>query len=681
LQGFGFSNQQFFDGRLVNALSRLRQWRPLGGRLEESPWDGDTPSWLASLGVHLAVLACLALIGVVGPRATESMTLLTGPEMPEDLMAMSQEFSYSSEPQEGIGAAGAGNPDALSSAAPALSLTPTLPSQPIDLPSAEQPLANERIEMQEEIRVATGPRFAENLAIKGAAGVGVAGATGAIDRITQEILLSLEERKTLVVWLFDQSASLAHQRAEINKRFDRIYEEIGVIEASGNPAFKKHDDKPLLTSVVAFGQKVSFLTSKPTDDLEEIKAAVEGIKTDESGEERTFAAVRETVERYRQFRTQGRNLRLVIFTDEAGDDDESELDRAVAACRRYDVPVYVVGVPAPFGRRDVLVKYVDPDPKFDQTPQWLPVRQGPESLQPELVKIGSEESDAPIDSGFGPYSLTRLCVASNGIFFAVRPDREPGRPTRRRDVEPYSAFLRYSFEPDIMRAYQPDYISVKEYTRLLTENKARTALVQAARASWVTPMERPQLVFPKVNDADLANRLSQAQRTAAILEPKINQLYEILKQGEKDRARLTKARWQAGYDLSMGRVLAVLVRTESYNAMLAKAKQGMKFTDAKNDTWRLVPAGEISVGSRLEKLAESAKTYLERVASEHPKTPWALLAENELKEPFGWSWQESYTGVNAPRQVAAGNNNRPRPPQNDKAKMLPRPEKRPAPKL
>ena len=37
-----------------------------------------------------------------------------------------------------------------------------------------------------------------------------------------------------------------------------------------------------------------------------------------------------------------------------------------------------------------------------------------------------------------------------------------------------------------------------------------------------------------------------------MLEPKIAQIYEMLKQGEKDRPRLTRPRWQAGYDLSMG---------------------------------------------------------------------------------------------------------------------------------
>ncbi len=142
---------------------------------------------------------------------------------------------------------------------------------------------------------------------------------------------------------------------------------------------------------------------------------------------------------------------------------------------------------------------------------------------------------------------------------------------------------------------------------------------------------------------------------------------------------MTIPRWQAGYDLSMGRVLATKVRTESYNAMLAKAKQGMRFASAKNDTWQLVPDDEISVGSVLEKQAAQAKQYLERVVHEHPGTPWAVLAQNELKQPLGWKWREIYTGVNEPRQVA--NNGNPRPPKDDKARMLPPPQRRPPPKL
>ncbi len=385
--------------------------------------------------MHLGILVALTLVVIARPEQQRFITMLAHTAEPEELISTSNEFTYSDTPQEKIGASEHGQADANFALAPSLSIEPT----PAELALDEPPDPTELVRMREEIQLATGPNFAENLTIKGAAGVGAVGTGGAIDRLTQEIVLSLEERPTLVVWLFDQSGSLERQRKEIIKRFDRIYDELGVIEASDNPAFKKHEDKPLLSSVVCFGQNVTFLTPKPTDDVGEIKAAVASIKTDPSGTEHTFQAVAQTIERYRTFRSQEprRNVMLIVLTDEVGD-DETELDRTVTIARRLEIPVYCVGVPAPFGRRDANIKYVDPDPKYDQSPQWVPVRQGPESFLPELVKIGDETDDA-IDSGFGPYSLTRLCYETGGIFFAVHPNRNERRKVSRRETAVLSA--------------------------------------------------------------------------------------------------------------------------------------------------------------------------------------------------------------------------------------------------
>jgi hypothetical protein len=233
-----------------------------------------------------------------------------------------------------------------------------------------------------------------------------------------------------------------------------------------------------------------------------------------------------------------------------------------------------------------------------------------------------------------------------------------------------------------MRKYRPDYLSDAELQKMLAANKAQQALVQAAaQPNWVQPLSGPALHFPKRDDADLARRLTEAQKMAAKLEPQIGQLYGVLKTGEPDRPKIDSPRWQAGYDLAMGRVLAAKVRTEAYNAMLAKAKS-MKFKDPKNDTWDLQPSQTIEVGSTLEKEAKKAKEYhLDRVLKEHPGTPWALLAQKELETPLGWTWKEHYTGVNAPRPPPPGNGQAP-PPANDKANALKKPPpKRPPPPL
>ena len=209
------------------------------------------------------------------------------------------------------------------------------------------------------------------------------------------------------------------------------------------------------------------------------------------------------------------------------------------------------------------------------------------------------------------------------------------------------------------------------------------ALVQAAQQSWVTSLEPPNLNFPKFDEAEFVNAVTLAQRAAATLEPKINRLYEILKVGEADRELEISPRWQAGYDLAYGHTLAVKVRAESYNAMLAMAKTNLRFENEKNNTWRLVPAADVTTGSQAESLAGKAKLYLARVVEKHPGTPWALLAKKELASPIGWKWQESFTPPpQPPPEMQANNNNVVRPPQAEQAQMLPPPKpKRPAPKL
>ena len=666
-------------------MQRLRQWWQMQTGHEETPFDGDFPAWVVSLGFHLLVLVAISMLTRFVPSIPPALTITTSDEQP-DTPDLPQEFHFQNEVTEEIGANSEAGFEAAFAMAPEMSdfsevaaLAPT----DIIMPEATQ------VETTEIVEASVGPHVSANQAVKGVAGYGTTGASGAIDRITHEILTSLGERKTLVVWLFDQSGSLQQRRKEIVDRFDRIYEQLGVIEASGNEAFAKHKDRPLLTSVLAFGDQVTLRTKKPTDDIQEIKSAVEGIELDSTGVERSFSALYMAAKRYQKYRMTSsssgspeRNVMLIAVTDEAGDDADG-LDQTVSLCRRYAMPVYVIGVPAPFGRKETVVKWIDPNPEFDQSAQWGRVDQGPESLVPERIRLhfsGTREDTAPIDSGFGPFALTRLCYETGGIYFAVHPNRQLKRRVGRHETAPYAAHIRQFFDSEKMLAYRPDYVSAREYKRRLMTNPTRMALVNAAKQSWITPMDSPQTTFVKNSEAALASALTEAQKSAAKLEPRVHSLYEILKQGEPNRTKEATPRWQAGYDLAMGRVLAVKVRTESYNAMLAAAKRGLEFKDPKNNTWNLVPSDDLSVGSQLKSLAKRGRTYLEQVVDEHPETPWAELASRELQQPLGWKWQESFTDLN-PQQNNAGNNNN-NVPQDDQARMLNRPKKRrPLPKL
>jgi hypothetical protein len=637
--------------------------------------DGPSAAWLASLLLHLLAVVLLGAASLALPRGDTLLALAIDPVV-EDVEALPEEFVSSDEWESDVGALSVGGEGA------AIALAPELTDEPIVADPAEVlPEIAERPVMELDLETARAPEFDEEFIAQGAGSVGVTGAEGAIDRLTHEILASLEQRPTLVVWLFDESGSLRDERAAIANRFQRIYEELGVIEAADNPAFRRHEDKPLLTAVVGFGSEPELLTPKPTDRIEEIVAAVRSIEErsaepqrDADGnydeeeyrrlaEENVFTAVGMAAEKFRSYQSRRngqRRVMLVVFTDESGNDVHL-VDDTVDLCRRLSMPVYVVGRPAPFGRDTAYVKWIDPDPRFDQRPKWVPISLGPESLMPEALRLrfGNGGEEELLDSGFGPYALTRLCYDTGGLYFATHPNRVVGREVTGAETDNLAAHFAAFFDPDAMRRYQPDYVPTSEYVRLVQASRSRRALVEAAQMTWTSPLEDVRLRFPKRDEAELAQLLSQAQRAAAILQPKLDMLCQTLLAGEEDREQEGEPRWQAGFDLALGRALAAKVRADGYNMMLAEAKGGMPFEQPRNNTWVLRPDDEYPATS-LEKLAAEARLYLERVIADHPETPWAMLAERELVTPLGWRWDEDYSFI-PPRME--GGEGRPRPPR------------------
>ena len=639
-----------------------------------------TLAFLTSLCSHLVlfiVLALIPLLAPIGPTLVQINTEIEPePETP-DAVAVSE------LPAVKLGALS--ESDRAEAMALAAEVSPI-----VDIPSLldTKPLLDAKFELRHQVFSPKSPHYHQRLQIRGASGQGVTGVAGAMDRLTEEILLSLEERPTLVVWIFDQSASLFRQRQWVHDRIERIYSELGVLQEAGHEAFQRNADQPLWTSVVTFGRQVEMRLDR-SPNIEKIKTVIGEIDLDPSGVERVFTAIYESAVKYKHYRNkseggyQQRNVMIIAFTDEAGNDAQG-LDETVNICRKFAMPVYVVGSPAPLGRRETMMKWVDPDPKFDQGSQWVVVEQGPESLMPERLRLhfaSSDQKDKPIDSGFGPYHLTRLCVETGGIFFTAHPNRKLGRSISRGATDAFSGHIERFFDPKVMQRYQPDYVPAGVYLKRLQENQARRVLVKAAKQSWLTPMESPQMRFVKRNEGSFVNEINEAQKGPAKLEPKIEGLYRVLLDGEKDRANETVPRWQAGYDLAMGRVLALLVRTQSYNAMLAKAKRGLKFKNPKNNTWELKPSNEITVSTKLAGANKKALLYLQSVVDDHAGTPWAYLAKRELGTPLGWTWHESRTELPKPSNNAGGGNNNPQMPRNDQARKIKRkPPKRKPPR-
>lgn len=610
---------------------------------------------MISLIAHLILILLIAKLIVPSVNDRSSTNLSATSEVLEVIEDVTPDVEFEDMMEDATGADGESDSslDEAELAMTVIDIQADAPEDDLDLDFSEDGFISTGIDGMENGAEA----FAE-IATKGDAGTAVAAASGAVDRVSEEILQSLESNKTLVVWLFDQSGSLLEQRSQIMKRLDKVYQDLEASGLLGDQDQAVIQNQRLLTDVIAFGSSVNPMLKQPTPLYELASEAIGEIELDTTGVEKVMEAVTLAANKYKWMhkidsdtKKRKRNVRFIVVSDEAGDDGD-KTDMAVKICRANQIPVYVIGVPAPFGRQQTDVKWVDPDPNFDQSPQVAKVSQGPESLMAERLqldltgKVGDLEM---IDSGFGPFNLTRLCYETGGIYFAVHPNRRTKRGVRWAEVSNYSAFLRHFFDSKTMKAYRPDYVSRNAYQDALKKSALRSSLVRAAAFTSAGTLVRPQLQFPNFDEAQFVRSVSRAQRDAAIIEPKLNQLFEILKAGESSRESESSLRWQAGYDLAIGQALSAKIRAETYNMMLAMVKTSMKFEPPKdkdtpkNNTWLLSPADTVTTGSRSEKLANKAKTYLQRVVDKHPDTPWAMIAQRELNIPIGWKWRQTYT--------------------------------------
>ena len=655
----------------------------------ESVWlDADTKSFLVSMLVHVLVVVGLASYTVVSQPEILALFIESQPIVEEiQPLDIINDIAYSETPSEEIGANSIGLTDMALSTAPVLADISEIPTVDVALV-----IPDGNVHVSIDIKEAVGLTEAKNT-VRGMTGVGVTGTEGAVDRITYELLQAIEQRPTLVVWLFDSSVSMVTRRKEIRDRFDRIYDQLGIVQEEkrkrNGPGF---GDESLITSIVSFGNDVHFMTKKPTSNLKEIRSAIDEIEIDESGVEMVFHAVKATADRYKTMRTTRgpndpeRNVILITITDERGDDIQMA-EEAIAVCKKFGIQSHVLGVPAPFGREFTYIKFVDPDPKYDQTPDWRQVDQGPETFLPERVHLGYQDNyfeEPVIDSGFGPYALSRMCYETGGIYFSIHPNRQVGKRIDASQIETFASRMSYFFSPDIMDRYRPDYLPSAEYLSRIKKSPLRESLIQAAQIARVGTLDKPQQVFIKRDEARFTGELTMAQQESARLSPELVNLCTVLAEGEKYRSKETSPRWLASFDLSYGTSLAAKVRAESYNAMLAKAKRGMNFTKPESNTWNLKSTDQISVDSKLEKEAKLATELLRSVSEKHAGTPWALLAQRELDHKMGWEWSESFTDLDPPKKApnTPPTPNVPTPAQDEKARMLkPPPPKRPVTKI
>lgn len=457
------------------------------------------------------------------------------------------------------------------------------------------------------------------------------GDTTAARTVIKQIKDSIELDRTLVVWIIDTSPSALRVTDELRRAAVDFYAsgELKVVQAA--------QPGQLVSAVIGFGEETNFVLETPSADSAAVKNAFNELKTGNEGREVTFITLQQALDKYVPLHLDDRRrLIVVLATDEAGSDQQFA-EQIVPVLRKHEIPVFVVGVHSPWGSANPYAADLPPEKKKE-----LPVY-GPESVQSERVLIQMPvnsyrygQSAELIDSGFGPFALERIAREGGGAFLEARASG--GASYGGGKVWPSGNEQR--FDPHVMKKYAPDYVSPAEYQDMVAANKACAALVAAAQLPRAQVLTAPTMTFVRRNEPELKRAIAAAQKEAARVSPQLEQLTDTLTAGERDRDQLTSPRWQAGFDLALGRSLAARARAEGYNAMLAALGRGRTFENQASTTWYLEPADTIEAGSVYQKMADKAREILQRVVKEHPDTPWAKEAEEDLRTAMGWKWRE-----------------------------------------
>jgi hypothetical protein len=146
----------------------------------------------------------------------------------------------------------------------------------------------------------------------------------------------------------------------------------------------------------------------------------------------------------------------------------------------------------------------------------------------------------------------------------------------------------------------------------------------------------------------LAPPVNQNLKTAILKEQndlagpifKLEQALYSVKMAAKERGKEKSKRWQANFDLAHARLGMRLVFLFEYSYTLGRVRSDdLPELAMGQNGWRVGAAKKIAVTEKKAKdLVKESKAILNRVVSNNPDTPWAILAQRDREIYLGAPW-------------------------------------------
>lgn len=477
-----------------------------------------------------------------------------------------------------------------------------------------------------------------------------------------------EADKTLVIWIFDQSLSMADDREALSR-------EVGGLLAALQ---KKVDDRRYLSMAVFGAGKEAVLVQEPTNDRKRIAQAIRAIPEDESGRENLLGAVLAALAR---FKDHPAHKIVVLVCDESGDDAD-RVDEVEKELLAQQAQFFCIGAEAAFQTAS-LSKRVQYTVDNQQHQANVTLQMGPESKgvewyagservipKPEgtpSIAIGpmglagnvsAQPEDVKVPSGFGFYAPARLAAATGGAYL-ILPD--PESPAIRIDREKMHAH------------YQPSYDK---------EGRAPTAFGRRVQ-DLIAKARRPRdghgfclcqsrhVVSAPQAEARVRELLENSRKEVTAIDALMAEFHETLEEARAGRGRdyqvgdgevaaRSDARWDAHAMLALVVLQAERARLEDRIRLLDEIAQSGRFANAVGiDPKTSCRITFTPTGGRYTKkqYGTENRSYVtgpnihKEMQERHAGTPWAWHAK-EIEEKTGPD--KIHVEFDAPRQAAKG---------------------------
>jgi len=611
------------------------------------------PSIGFSFLVNCGILLALFFITRVMPSSASDFVFesIFNEELPQE--EITRELQLETAPSETLNVIAGGTPSTTvgASAQPA--------ATPVNVQKASVMKEVNIRPVMTDLALPTDAMIGEELGegeIVGEVGAIVEGYGAAMGIITQEILRMMRQQKVTVIWLFDESESMVDDRKEIRENYLRVYDELGIASKQDKDLRRGGEDL-LLTVVASYGRDIHEHTPRPTDNVELIRAAIDKVPVDTSGEENMSRSIASIIAKYKQT-SRKRKIAVIVVTDESGDDGDY-VEAAVTEARAAKAPVYFLGRESTFGYPYAHQRWVDEPTKEEF---WIRIRRGPETPYPECLQWNGLHSRWDVqNAGFGPYEQVRMARETGGIFFVLPGDEATLVGQGANDKRKYD-FLS-------MREYQPNLISRPEYVKDRATSEFREAVWRVI--SRLNPNSDKLLFqdhdpelniqnehFPLLPEPFKAAAFAQVSKAAKAMNL-TNEAIVLLEKVKPLRATEATQRWRAGYDLALAQLYMFRLRLYQYLlAMDQHANNMPQPANPKSNEWNfwwnqstIVPDEaqyerlKAAFGMKItrEEYLEMVRTEeavtkerLKAVQTDHPGTPWARRAETELNMGFGF---------------------------------------------